>query len=124
MNAPGLEALSASEVEQLAERLVGIKNEDALSLEEVDGLVCALIAGPESVLPSEYLPMIFGGDPGNRQTFADIENDRLFRPWVLCCEVRKNGRHRHRPPKGRTLRRTVSITLTAGPNDSPQVSAK
>jgi len=43
-SAPGLEALSESEVELLAELLAGIKNEDALSLEGVGGLFCALRA--------------------------------------------------------------------------------
>jgi uncharacterized protein len=86
MNAVGLEALSEAEIDQLAERLEGINNKDSLSLEGVDGLFCALIASPESVLPSEYLPMILGGDPGNSQVFADIEDANvtmslLMRYW-------------------------------------------
>jgi len=31
-------------------------------LEEVDGFFCALIAGPDTVMPSEYLPYVFGGE--------------------------------------------------------------
>jgi len=39
----------------------------------VDGLFCALIASPESVSPSEYLPVILGGDLGSSQVFADLD---------------------------------------------------
>jgi hypothetical protein len=56
MRAAGPKPLEEAEIERLAGRLVGIENADALSLEGVDGLFCALIASPESVLPSEYLP--------------------------------------------------------------------
>jgi uncharacterized protein len=64
MNTPGVEPLSESELDQLSERLDRIKNADALSLEGLDGLFCALIASPESVSPSEYLPVILGGESG------------------------------------------------------------
>jgi len=33
----------------------------ALTLEEVDGLFCALVVGPEPVMPSEYMPHVWGG---------------------------------------------------------------
>ncbi len=64
MNAPGMQPLSDAELDQLSEQLGRIKNADALTLEGVDGLFCALIASPESVSPSEYLPVILGDDPG------------------------------------------------------------
>jgi uncharacterized protein len=31
-----------------------------MSFEEVDGFYCALISGPDHVMPSEYLPYVFG----------------------------------------------------------------
>lgn len=61
VSASALDALSEAEIEQLRERLAGNRSQDTLSLEGVDGLFCALIASPESVLPSEYLPVILGG---------------------------------------------------------------
>src|ERR1700692_2901124 len=67
MNAPGMQPLSDAELDQLAERLDRIKNADALTLEGVDGLFSALIASPESMSPSEYLPVILGGDPGSNK---------------------------------------------------------
>jgi hypothetical protein len=45
MNAPGMQALSDAELDQLSERMDHIKNADALTLEGVDGLFCALISG-------------------------------------------------------------------------------
>ena len=74
LNTPGLEALSEAELDQLAERLDRIENEDALSLEGVDGLFCALIASPVHVPPSVYLPVVLGGDLGHGEFFQDIED--------------------------------------------------
>jgi uncharacterized protein len=83
MSAPGLEALSEAEVDRLAERLARNPNPDALSLEGVDGLFCALVASPDSVLPSEYLPVILGGEPGASQEFADIEDANVTRSLLM-----------------------------------------
>jgi uncharacterized protein len=69
--------LSDAEIEQLSNRLAQIANPDTLSLEGVDGLFCALIASPESVLPSEYLPVILGAEPGESGAFADLEDANL-----------------------------------------------
>jgi uncharacterized protein len=86
MNAPGLGGLSEAEIEQLAARLAQITNPAALSLEGVDGLFCALVASPEMVPPSEYLPIILGSEPGESQAFADLEDANatmslLMRYW-------------------------------------------
>ena len=42
----------------------------AMNLEEVDGLFAALIAGPQVVPPSEYLPEVFGGEMSDTCEFA------------------------------------------------------
>ncbi len=54
-------ALSEAEIERLAALLAANRNAEALSLEGVDGLFCALIASPALVMPHEYLPVILGG---------------------------------------------------------------
>ena len=79
MSAEGLASLLEAEVDRLAERLGQINNSEALSLEGVDGLFCALIASPESTLPSDYLPVILGGETENSHAFADLQdaNDTL-----------------------------------------------
>jgi uncharacterized protein len=84
--APGLEALSEAEIDQLAERLGRMQNANALSLEGVDGLFCALVASPEAVSPSEYLPVVLGGKNGMSAAFADLDDANsmmslLMRYW-------------------------------------------
>ena len=65
--------LSEAELDQLSDFLSGIKNPDALTLEGMDGLFSALIAGPQTVLPSEYLPLIWGGELPDENAFASME---------------------------------------------------
>jgi uncharacterized protein len=57
---PARVTLNAEELERLA----GILDEydEAMSLEEVDGFFCALICGPDPILPGEFLAEIFDGD--------------------------------------------------------------
>jgi uncharacterized protein len=38
-------------------------SDNTMPLETLDGFLSALIVGPEVVLPSEYLPEVFGGEP-------------------------------------------------------------
>ena len=83
---PGSELLSEIEIAQLAQRLGEIANPDAMSLEGVDGLFCALVGSPDIVLPSEYLPVILGGVPGESGAFANVEDgdatlSLLMRYW-------------------------------------------
>lgn len=53
--------LSVQELRQLGDFLSRVTNPSALSLEGMDGLFCALIAGPAWIVPSEYLPLLWGG---------------------------------------------------------------
>jgi uncharacterized protein len=99
MISPLNSALSPDEIDQLAERLDAIENPDALSLEGVDGLFCALIASPASVPPSVYLPIILGGEPGNSGVFADLEDAQatmslLMRYWnSIIADVERESIH-------------------------------
>jgi uncharacterized protein len=52
--------LTAPELAQLGEFLSQVKSPRALSLEGMDGLFCALVAGPEWVTAGEYLPLLWG----------------------------------------------------------------
>src|SRR3989442_6023117 len=56
------EPLTETELERLEEFLESCKGGKAMNIEELDGFFAALIAGPEVVLPSEYLPEACGGD--------------------------------------------------------------
>jgi uncharacterized protein len=87
MNTFSLErALTEAELDRLAEFLRKSKGGQAMNIEEVDGLFAALIAGPEVVPPSEYLPEVFGGDMSDTCEFAGLDeaNDILgliLRHW-------------------------------------------
>jgi uncharacterized protein len=53
--------------------------EDAMNLEEADGFFAALICGPETVLPSEYLREIWGGGlDADEPVFSPQELEELL----------------------------------------------
>jgi uncharacterized protein len=54
--------LTDTELDRLAHALGRFGDRRAMNLEMLDGFFAALICGPEAVLPSEYLPEIWGGD--------------------------------------------------------------
>ena len=53
--------LCAQDLDQLSRFLSQVRSPRAISLEGMDGLFCALIAGPAWVVPREYLPLLWGG---------------------------------------------------------------
>lgn len=60
-----------------------------MNLETIDGYFAALICGPDMVLPSEYLPKIWGEDVvfNSNEEAADI-TDLLMRHWnVIAAEL-------------------------------------
>ena len=79
------QGLSEAEIDTLAERLAANPNPDALSVEAIDGLFCALIASPRSVMPHEYLPAILGGTLGEAGMLGDLAEVQelmgLMRYW-------------------------------------------
>lgn len=58
----GSAPLTETEIGRLQAFLDGLANPEALSVEGMDGLFCALIAGPEAVKPSAYLAVLWGGE--------------------------------------------------------------
>jgi uncharacterized protein len=57
-----------------------------MNLEELDGFFAALIAGPEMVPPSEYLPEVFGGEMSEACAFETLDQARealglILRHW-------------------------------------------
>jgi len=92
---PGREALTDAELERLGEFLRGLKNPERLTLEGLDGLFCALVAGPETVLPSEYLPVVWGGEMADEDAFeseAEIQEvlGLMMRHWNAIIEEFEN----------------------------------
>jgi uncharacterized protein len=56
------EPLTDAELDRLGNFLKSCKGGRAMNVEGLDGFFAALIAGPESVMPSEYYPEVFGGE--------------------------------------------------------------
>jgi len=71
--------LTDAELDRLAEFLSKPEGNQAMNIEELDGLFAALIVGPEVVPPSEYLPAVFGGEMSVACEFAGLDeaNDIL-----------------------------------------------
>jgi uncharacterized protein len=65
--------LTDAELDRLAEFLSNSKGGQAMSIEQLDGFFAALIAGPEVVPPSEYLPDVFGGEMSDSCEFAGLD---------------------------------------------------
>lgn len=61
--------LSDAELDKLSDLLARFGAKGAMNLEQLDGFFAALIAGPDDVLPSEYLPEIWGDGMVNEDTF-------------------------------------------------------
>src|SRR6266545_6482655 len=88
--------LTDAEYQRLEEILSGFHGEHAMNLEEVDGFFAALICGPESVLPSEYLPEILGGEPADDPVWESKEElqeffDLLMRHWNSIAHTLLSG---------------------------------
>jgi uncharacterized protein len=81
------QSLSDEELDQLSDLLKTL-GPSALNLEAVDGLFCALICGPEVVLPSEYLPRIWGEDAVfDKQEDVDRIMGLLIRHWNMIART-------------------------------------
>lgn len=96
-NEPPRSALSDSELERLKRFLTKVGKPDALTLEGLDGLFCALIAGPELVPPSEYMPVVFGGELSDESAFESLEEANvllslMMRHWnAIVAELETDG---------------------------------
>ena len=78
--------LMDAELDRLGEFLNRCKGGRAMNIEELDGFFAALIAGPETVPPSEYLPEVFGGSMSDTCKFKEIKEaddilGLLMRHW-------------------------------------------
>jgi uncharacterized protein len=78
--------LTEAELDHLGEFLTRCPGGMALNLEELDGFYCALIVGPENVMPSEYLPIVFGEEFSENSAFDTLERadeilGLLMRHW-------------------------------------------
>jgi uncharacterized protein len=88
--------LTDAEFERLGEFFRETKNRGAMNLEEMDGFFAALICGPESVLPSEYMPYVFGGERSTEGAFKTIDEAKeilglIMRHWNTIASTLYQG---------------------------------
>jgi uncharacterized protein len=70
--------LNDAELDHLGDILEKYKGGRAMNLEQLDGFFAALVAGPETVMPSEYFSEIFGGSMSNPSEFASQDEANEF----------------------------------------------
>jgi uncharacterized protein len=110
------EPLTDAELDRLGDFLRTCKGGESMNLEELDGFFAALIAGPETVMPSEYYPKVFGGEMSDACEFGSLDeaNDILglmMRHWNTIAATLHKGEV-YVPPCWRM--RTVSPSATIG----------
>ena len=70
---PGHDPLSDSELDRLDAFLSERGGSQTMNVEELDGFFAALVVGPELVLASEYLPMVWGQGEDAGAAFENLE---------------------------------------------------
>jgi uncharacterized protein len=67
------EPLTDAELDRLGDFLKGCKGGRAMNVEALDGFFAALIAGPETVMTSEYYGEVFGGEMSDTCEFGSLD---------------------------------------------------
>jgi uncharacterized protein len=66
--------LTGIEYEELDIFLISVEHEEAvLDLSEFDGFVTAIVSGPETIMPSTWMPALWGGED-NAPVWDDPED--------------------------------------------------
>jgi uncharacterized protein len=79
----GQRPLSDEELDQLGAFLAGCGAGRAMNVEELDGFFCALVMGPDLIMPSEYLPIVLGGGGDAGPSFASLEDANSIMQLVM-----------------------------------------
>jgi uncharacterized protein len=108
--------LTDEEFDRLAEFLKRCNGGRAMNVEELDGFFAALVAGPEMVLPSEYLPVVMGSKLSDGHEFSSFEEANsvlalMLRHWNDIAATLSKGQV-YSPVLWRT--RTASRTAMIG----------
>jgi uncharacterized protein len=67
------EPMTDAELDRLGGFLKSCKGGKAMNVERLDGFFAALIAGPETVMPSEYYREVFGGEMSEACEFGSLD---------------------------------------------------
>ena len=67
------EPLTDAELDRLGDFLKSCRGGKAMNVEALDGFFAALIAGPDTVMPSEYYREVFGGEMSDACEFGGLD---------------------------------------------------
>jgi uncharacterized protein len=90
------EPLTDAEFERLNSVLARFGDKHSMNLEMLDGFLAALICGPDNILPSEYLPVIWGDkivleDTFNAQPLLHDFIALIMRHWTAVVGTLRSG---------------------------------
>jgi uncharacterized protein len=90
------EPLTDVELNRLGDFLKSCKGGRAMNIEQLDGFFAALIAGPETVMPSEYYPEVFGGRLSETCEFGSLDEASeilvlMTRHWNTIARTLNKG---------------------------------
>jgi uncharacterized protein len=88
--------LTEAELSRLAEMLKHHCGKRAMNIEILDGFLAALICSPKTVMPSEYLPEIWGGEETNEfvlESKSDLQEllSLIMRHWNATGHTLQSG---------------------------------
>lgn len=88
--------LTEAELDRLGEFLEGCEGGQAMTLSELDGFFAALVAGPELIMPSEYLPLVLGAELSETGNFETLEEANeilglMMWHWNTIATTLNNG---------------------------------
>jgi len=90
------EPLTDAEFDRLNSVLARFGDKRSMNLEQLDGFLAALICGPDTVLPSEYLPVIWGDkivleDTFNAKPLLQDFLSLIMRHWNVIADTLHSG---------------------------------
>jgi uncharacterized protein len=88
--------LTEAELDRLSSVLARFGDKHSMNLEQLDGFLAALICGPDTVLPSEYLPVIWGDrivveDTFKAQPLLRDFLSMIMRHWNAIADTLHSG---------------------------------
>jgi uncharacterized protein len=79
-------------LQKLEDQLFGLPDTDeSMLLSELDGFLTGILVCPDLIMPGEWLPFVWGGDPENRDTMPAFEDIREFDAFCKLVIKHYNG---------------------------------
>ena len=79
--------LTDAELDRLGDFLESCKGGGAMNVEQLDGFFAALVAGSETVMPSEYYSEVFGGEMSEACEFSNLDEANEILGLMMVARV-------------------------------------